>query len=193
MLLPPGCRFYLMRHGQTDDNRRQVRCGGDVDVPLNATGRDQADALGGWLKSAGLGITWIMSSTLQRTDETARRVAAQLGLMSLDCDPRLNERRLGEWNGLPIAATEAWLRAGQTPPGGESAADFRTRIEVWLADTLPRFDQPGLIVASKGVGRVLSEILTGAAGLPMDNASLLHFEGSAAGNRVRRLDGPALR
>lgn len=176
-----------MRHGQTDYNRRHVRCGGDVDIPLDAVGRKQAGDVGCLLKAAQQPVAWIVASMLQRTDETARIVGECLGGVPLSHDPRLNERQLGEWNGLPIDQTEARLRAGDMPPGGESNAVFRARVQSWLGDFLPLLVEPGLVVASKGVGRILGELLLGAAGPAMGNGSLLLFEGTPSGNRVRPL------
>lgn len=182
--LPPGTRFFLLRHGRTDYNRRLVRCGGDIDIPLDEVGRRQAEIAGCLLSNARGSINSIISSCLQRTDETARIVSAHLGHPPIHHDRRLDERHLGAWNGLPIAATETWLKEKRTPPDGESEAIFSARVLSWLNEHLVAPARPGLVVASKGVGRVLLEALTEEAGVAMPNGSLLLIEGSTSGNRV---------
>lgn len=189
MQLPPGTRFFLLRHGRTDYNRRLVRCGGDIDIPLDAVGRRQAEIAGCLLRDAREPINSIVSSCLQRTAETARIVSAHLGQAPIHHDVRLDERHLGEWNGLPIAATSAWLAEKRTPPGGESEAVFSARVLSWLNEHLVTVNRPGLVVASKGVGRVLMEALSGEAGVAMPNGSLLLLEGSASGNRISPFPG----
>ena len=184
IILPSGTRFFLLRHGKTDYNRRMVRCGGDIDIPLDEVGRRQADIAGCLLSNAHEPINAITSSCLLRTDETARIVSAHFGHPPIHHDRRLDERHLGAWNGLSIAATEAWLKEKRTPPGGESEAIFSARVLSWLNEHLLTPAPPELVVASKGVGRVLLEALTEEAGVSMPNGGLLLIEGSTSGNRV---------
>lgn len=180
MLLPAASRFFFLRHGETDYNRRGIRCGGEVDIPLTERGLAQAGEAAVLLSQSGFPLAWVAASPLQRVQQTARIVAAPWGLPVETC-PGLGERRLGAWNGQPVADTEAALRAGETPPGGESAAAFRERILAWLALWQPRFREPGLIVASKGVGRVLGETL-GGQHVPVQNCELMLFEAGADGS-----------
>ena len=84
--------FYLFRHGETDYNKdlRWQGCG--IDMPLNATGISQAEALSERLKPLGLEI--IYSSPLKRALETAQIVATQLKL-KVKIIPDLREGNLG--------------------------------------------------------------------------------------------------
>ena len=70
--------FYLFRHGQTDMNAAGRWQGCGIDLPLNATGREQAAELAAELKSAGLEV--IFSSPLKRAVETAEIVAEALNV-----------------------------------------------------------------------------------------------------------------
>lgn len=90
--------FYVLRHGQTDWNA-QLRLQGSTDIPLNATGREQAARAADIL--AGQGITRIVSSPLSRALETAQIVGARLGL-AVETDARLIERHFGLFEGMTI-------------------------------------------------------------------------------------------
>jgi broad specificity phosphatase PhoE len=132
---PPGAkgaqsrvvtRLLLARHGQTEWNRLG-RWQGQQDLPLNATGREQALALSASLKQEPLAAVY--SSVLQRSVETAHEVAVRHKL-NVCRDARFNEIDLGTWGGLlrkEIAAKdpqllEAWFADPRSvcPPAGES-------------------------------------------------------------------------
>lgn len=185
MRLGIGEFFLFLRHGETDYNRQGIRCGGELDVPLNATGWAQAEKVARQIGDAGFSLRWIVASPLLRVQQTARVVAAYLGL-GVDTYEGLTERRLGAWNGLPVAETEEALKAGRTPPGGEGADEFRARIVGWLHDWHGHWSAPGIVVSSKGVGRVLSEEF-GGKNVKVDNGGLLLFRGGNDGNSVTLL------
>ena len=83
-------RLFVVRHGETAWNV-DTRIQGQLDVPLNDTGRWQAARLAEAL--AGEGIAAIYSSDLQRASETAAALAAATGL-ALVTDAALRERGL---------------------------------------------------------------------------------------------------
>lgn len=171
-------RFLFIRHGETDYNKQGIRCGGEIDISLNKTGLRQAENIASLLGQGIFPLSWIVASELLRVQQTAHIVADRMGLL-VETNADLNERRLGEWNGRRVSATESALRSGETPPGGESAAVFRARILDWFVGWKPRLIQPGLIVASKGVGRVLSEALSRQY-VSVGNCEVLLFEGRDA-------------
>jgi probable phosphoglycerate mutase len=171
-----GHRLAFVRHGATAPNLAQVRCGGDSDPPLAELGREQARAIAAQLAERGLKIGVIVTSDLQRTRETAAIVAAALGGLRVIVEPGFRERLLGEWNGMPIAVTEPWLRARQTPPGGEASEVFAARIARALPRLLPLLPEGPLLVASKGVGRVLGELLDAPGTARLDNAAVVEFD-----------------
>ena len=143
--------LLFARHGATEPNLAGLRCGGDIDPPLTALGRQQAVALAQAVKALAEPPDLIVTSDLQRAQDTAAIVRAALGAVDLVVQPAFRERRLGEWNLQPIAATESLLASGHTPPGGESADDFTERIEAALDALLPLLPRRVLLVASKGV------------------------------------------
>ncbi|MFC3196202.1 histidine phosphatase family protein [Parapedobacter deserti] len=60
--------FYIIRHGQTDFNRKGIVQGRGVDSPLNEMGRKQADAFYKYYKDVS--FDKIYTSTLLRTHQT---------------------------------------------------------------------------------------------------------------------------
>ncbi len=65
--------LYLVRHGETDFNRKRMVQGRGIDAPLNAEGQAQAKALASRAKTMPLDA--IYASTLLRARETASFVA----------------------------------------------------------------------------------------------------------------------
>lgn len=165
---PPLFRapFCFLRHGETEPNRLGLVTGA-TDVPLNATGMQQAQAAARLL--AGLGVDAIHASPLRRAQETARIVALELGL-AITVVPQIAERNWGELEGRPRA-----LRVrGVTPPGAETPEAFMRRTLAGLA-TVPDGRLP-LIVAHSGTFRVLCAHLDIAAPEhPVGNSLPLRF------------------
>lgn len=169
--------LILVRHGATEPNLAGLRCGGDLDVPLTALGRQQATQVALRIRDLGLPVGVIVASALLRTRETADIIGRLLDGVEVVIEPAFAERRLGDWNMRSREETEVALIAGATPPGGESNADFIERIANATEDLLmPRIAQRPLLVGSIGVARVLRELL----GLPgrgtMTNGELMQFD-----------------
>lgn len=150
-------RICLIRHGETDWNAEQ-RLQGWTDIPLNATGEAQAQAVAREL--ADTAFDAIYSSPLQRALRTAEAVAAGRPITQ---EPRLRERHLGDLQGLTrgeiaarFPAVQAELNArspGYQPPGGESLEDFAARVHGVLKSLRQRHHggQQLLLVAHGGV------------------------------------------
>lgn len=114
------------RHGLTDDNLAG-RVQGQVDIPLNQTGRRQAAAAARGLAQLAPGR--IVASPLSRAQATAVALAGLTGL-PVETDEDLRERAFGAWEGLTREEIEArWpqeyrrWRAGADPVG----VDVETR------------------------------------------------------------------
>jgi broad specificity phosphatase PhoE len=128
--------LVAIRHGQTDWNVEQ-RFQGHLDIPLNAAGYSQAEALR--LRLAAFRFDAAYSSPLRRALATAQIIASDLPVL---IDTRLIEIHHGCWQGRTkqdIAERwphewDQWNREPQrfTPSGGETAACIRARIEDFL-------------------------------------------------------------
>jgi 2,3-bisphosphoglycerate-dependent phosphoglycerate mutase len=135
-------RLVLIRHGQSLWNL-QNRFTGWVDVPLTATGEDEARRAGELLKGATFDVAY--TSALSRAQETLRLIIETSGMtVPVIRDAALNERDYGDLAGLDKAATaerygaeqvHVWRRSFDVaPPGGESLKDTAAR-------TLPFFER----------------------------------------------------
>lgn len=176
--------LYFVRHGVTEPNFRGYRCGGDLDMPLMDIGCDQAYLLAKQIERMKLGIGVIVAGSLLRTRQTASIISGVLGEVPVVVEPLINERRLGDWNNRPIAETEAQLAAKVTPPGGESEAQFESRIADALLQVAPYFDRRPLLVSSRGVGRVLHGLLGGEGRMQVANGEIVEFAVEPAGGRA---------
>ena len=79
--------IILVRHGQTEYNV-QERLQGQIDIPLNDNGMQQANALAEYLKDAKIDV--VITSPLQRANVTGVAVAKRHNL-DVTTDPRLME------------------------------------------------------------------------------------------------------
>jgi broad specificity phosphatase PhoE len=128
--------LVLIRHGQTDWNVEE-RFQGQLDIPLNAAGYGQAEALN--RQFAGMQFDAAYSSPLRRAIDTARIIAGR----PIQPDSRLAEIHHGSWQGRTkqeIAAQwpDQWEKWSKDPvrftaPGGESAASLRNRVQDFLS------------------------------------------------------------
>lgn len=168
--LPDDITLYVIRHGETDWNA-ELRYQGQADIPLNDTGRRQAQRNGEAL--AGLGPNPakldFVASPLIRARETMEIVRAALALPREDyrLDPLLKELSYGDWQGvlqsdLPSRDPEGVAARAKDPfvwrpKGGESYADLVKRTQAWL-ETVNR---DSVVAAHGGTLRCLHALLLG--------------------------------
>lgn len=122
----------LLRHGRSTANTAATLAGRMPGVGLDETGIAQAQALVDRLGM--LPIAAIVSSPLQRCQETVSMLATSLGLEPT-LDPRLLEVDYGEWTGRSLAELvrePMWKVVQRHPsaaifPGGEGLADVQAR------------------------------------------------------------------
>jgi 2,3-bisphosphoglycerate-dependent phosphoglycerate mutase len=94
-------QLVLIRHGESTANRDNVYTGWS-DVPLTATGRQEAKAIGAKLATLGIDFKACHTSVLQRAIMTSYLVLDQLHLNDIPLFKtwRLNERHYGALRGL---------------------------------------------------------------------------------------------
>ena len=90
-------RLFLIRHGETDHNKRGLALG-RADVPLNAHGQNQVRKLAS--ATAREPLTTVYSSPLRRALDTATAIADPRGL-PVQVQESLVEMDIGEAEGLP--------------------------------------------------------------------------------------------
>ncbi|MCS6938882.1 MAG: histidine phosphatase family protein [Roseiflexus sp.] len=145
--------FYIIRHGQTDWNL-QGRWQGKADIPLNDTGRAQAQRLAGHLHRRRIRFDAIYSSDLLRAWETATLIADRLNLIPAPL-PALREIDVGAWSGLTRDEVitqyhDLWerLHSGEDVPRGGSGETFGQLYDrvVGAVEHLVR-ERPGQTIA----------------------------------------------
>lgn len=179
-------RFCFIRHGETDWNVA-LRMQGHVDIPLNATGLAQAEALGRRFASSTIMADALYCSDLGRARQTAQPVAEALGL-PISTTAQLRERNFGCCEGLVFDEIVARFPAeaaaikrrdpDHVPAGGESRRQHHARIHACVNDLAARHSAQTLIVVTHG--GVLDVVYRLACGLaieaprtyPIANASL---------------------
>ena len=165
-------RLFLVRHGETEYNRRGLALGRD-DVPLNERGVWQARRTGEAL--AGEPLAAVYSSPLKRALATAEQVAAPHGL-AVQVEERLIEMEIGEAEGLTFAEVrerhpgllEAWMGAdgpSQPMPGGERLLDVDERAWAAVGDLAAGHGSEAVAVVAHNF--VILSILTHALGVPL--------------------------
>lgn len=129
-------RFFLVRHGRTAGNAQRYL--GWSDEPLDETGHREAATVRAVLEREP--ISAIYASPFARTMDTARPLAAALGLEVVPRDS-LREINFGRYQGLSKIDHPLKVRFdyATTPiPGGESLADVAQRSMAFMEDIAPR-------------------------------------------------------
>ena len=171
--LPPagsGPRLLLVRHGETDWNR-QGRFQGQIDIPLNANGRSQAEAAGRFLASVPIQRAW--SSAMARPRQTAEAILRAHPGVPMVTTTGLLEIGHGLWEGrLESEIAEGWpqlladwKRAPETVqmPQGETIQQVWDRsLLTWqrIAACLAA-GETGLVVAHDAVNKTILCALLG--------------------------------
>ena len=126
--------LWLVRHGETEWSRWGAHTG-RTDIPLTAAGRDNAAAVGRYLKLRQFAL--VLVSPLRRARETCRLAGYENALI----DPDLSEWDYGDYEGLSTAQIQAerpgWSLWTDGVPNGETAAQVATRAERVIARALP--------------------------------------------------------
>jgi len=156
--------LYLIRHGQTDWNIEQ-RWQGQSDIPLNATGPQQAARVAAELVTVNFSA--IYSSDLIRAYETALALS-RINRLPIQREPRLREIHQGEWQGLrEIDIQSRYGNAFQerkqqplhiAPPGGETVVQVRDRVVSAVNDICIMHPDERVALVSHGFALALIQV-----------------------------------
>jgi 2,3-bisphosphoglycerate-dependent phosphoglycerate mutase len=184
-------RLVLLRHGQTDYNKKRLMTG-IADVPLNDVGIAQAAEAG--RRFAHIRFDTVYSSTLSRAFNTAalslkaagtqEHLKDAAGVYRIMQSRAIVEIDVGDFSGRchkTDPEIRAWVRDFDKPmPNGESDAMALARVQRFFNDEiLPRLKngETVLVVAHAGIVRTFDYVL-GLAAIPA--------EGVAMGSSKRR-------
>lgn len=163
--------MILIRHGETDWNR-ELRFQGQVDVPLNAIGFEQARRVAERLAQES--VQQLVCSDLLRTRQTAAASEQRLELAAV-CDAALREQNFGVVDGMRVedikvlhpSAWQSWTAfdADFAFDGGESTRSFHARVMAALRRLAAGRQGQRLLVVTHG--GVLDMVYRSALGLPL--------------------------
>lgn len=175
----------LVRHGRTAANASGTLAGWTPGIGLDDTGREQAQAVSARIAAAGLTVARIVTSPLQRCQETAATIAqtAAPGI-PVGTDERLGECRYGSWTGRKLGELlkeDLWRTVQDQPSAvrfpdgedfpGESMAGMQSRalavireVDAQVAEELGK----DAIWVAVSHGDVIKAILADAAGAHLD-------------------------
>jgi len=155
-------KIILVRHGETDWNKHEV-FRGQIDIPLNQNGLNQARALGDVLKEQELDA--IYSSPLSRAVQTSKEIA-KFHNLNINVENGFIDLNYGEWQGVSheevkVQYPELYKKWHEQPhllrfPNGESLDDIRERSMNALKSIIARNpDDTIVIVAHRVVNKVM--------------------------------------
>lgn len=169
----------LVRHGRSTANAEGVLAGWSPGVALDETGRAQATALAARL--AALPLAAVVSSPLQRCQETVGPLLATRPELPLHTDERVGECHYGDWTGRKIgelADEPLWATVQRHPsaavfPGaeGESLRAMQARAVDAVRDWNERIQAehgPDALYVVCSHGDVIKALAADALGLHLD-------------------------
>jgi probable phosphoglycerate mutase len=180
-------RLIAVRHGETAWNV-EARLQGQLDIPLNERGHEQARRTARWLAEDGADV--VVSSDLARAQATAHAIAS-FNRIPLELDAGLRERSFGSFQGMThLEVAERWPEQSQrwksrdpefAPGDGESLTVFYARcVEATLRIAERHAGRTVVLVAHGGV---LDCLYRAAARVPLDAPRLWQLD-NAAINRL---------
>ena len=161
-----GGRILLLRHGETDWNR-QSRFQGQIDVPLNATGRRQAQQAAAFLRHSP--IRWAYASPMARPRDTAELVLTHHdGVPLVDCEGlleighglwegKLEQEIQSQWPQLLAMWKTAPHRVAMPGPGGETIQQVSQRAVAAVERIAHKLEEgdTALVVAHDAVNKAI--------------------------------------
>lgn len=180
----PLTTLILVRHGRTPLTEAHKISGGMGDDPsLSELGRQDAEAVATLVSGFGQQSTFahiptptaVVSSPMNRTAQTAKAIAAKLGL-SVELEENLREISFGDWDGhtneqvaeLWPDVFEAWRGSWElSPPNGESLKNFDARIRKARESMLSKYAGQTVVVVAHVMpirGFITLSLEAGAAG-----------------------------
>ncbi|KAJ8002760.1 hypothetical protein DPEC_G00162290 [Dallia pectoralis] len=129
----------IVRHGETEWNKKGLIQGQAIDSSLSDIGMQQAEAAGKYLKDVK--FTNVFVSDMARARQTCEAIVkhnSSCSGLEIVTDSLLKERSFGSAEGdlvvdmknTAAAAGQSWLDF--TPPGGETIEQMKTRIKTFL-------------------------------------------------------------
>lgn len=143
-------KIYLFRHGETQANVDELIYG-ITNVPLNETGKKQAEKTGKMLLNKG--INRIYSSYLDRALDTAKIIAEEIGVKDVIVVNDLRETDFGDLEGT-VAPLKDRDKKGYIDdveyPNGETRYEARKRFSDAVLDICKNDKNDVIAIAAHG-------------------------------------------
>jgi probable phosphomutase (TIGR03848 family) len=172
----------LVRHGLTATTGH-VLTGWTPGIPLDDRGKAQAAALAARL--APLPLDAIVSSPLERCQQTAAAIAATRDGQQVSTDDRVGECRYGDWTGRPLkklTAEPLWRVVQAHPsavtfpgPEGESMPDMQHRAVAAVREWNARLGKDATYLICSH-GDVIKAIVADSLGLHLDQCQRIQAD-----------------
>ena len=172
----------LVRHGLTATTGH-VLTGWTPGIPLDDRGQAQAAALAARL--APLPLDAIVSSPLERCQQTAAAIAATRDGQQVITEDRVGECRYGDWTGQPLKKLmreQLWRVVQAHPsavtfpgPGGESMPDMQHRAVAAVRDWNARLGKNATYLICSH-GDVIKAIVADSLGLHLDQCQRIQAD-----------------
>ena len=156
--------ILFVRHGRTDYNNKILLSGGDLDIPINDLGKEQAIRTAELLKNVK--IDKIYCSPLLRARQTCEEILKYHKNVELKYDDRLKEMFFGELNGVCSIGLDKLLWNVNSDvsnyKGVESVKQLYERVKSFIDSIKSEAKNSNiLLISHNGVGRVLKCIFYG--------------------------------
>lgn len=147
-------KFYIVRHGETDMNRREC-LQGHINCELNEKGIKEAQASYELFKSAGISFDSVYSSPLKRAMQTAEIIS---GGGDIKPEPLIIEMHFGRYEGMPYKEIDEAMWAfihdpeNVPPPQGvEETASLNERTGRFIEKLLKDGKETSTLIVTHGI------------------------------------------
>ena len=172
---------FIIRHGETDNNKFHLLQGRGIDASINSKGQAQAQAVAEALEK--FPITKVVTSSLIRTKETAQPLV-DLKEPVVESYSDLDEMGFGKWEGTNfydnkeeiLALQQRWNEGevNAEVPGGESPQQVYDRAAKKVVEVLENSDDE--YIAFYVHGRLIRILLAGLLGIGLKNMQQIKHE-----------------
>jgi probable phosphoglycerate mutase len=189
-------RLIAVRHGETAWNV-EARLQGQLDIPLNERGHEQARRTAHWLAEDAPEV--VVSSDLARAQATAHAIAS-FNRVPLELEAGLRERSFGRFQGMThLEVTERWPEQSKrwksrdpefAPGDGESLSVFYARcVEATLRIAERHAGRTVVLVAHGGV---MDCLYRAATRVPLDAPRIWQLDNAAINRLLHTSSGLTL-
>ncbi len=182
---PANNTYFVMRHGQADNNVQNVMSS-RADNPHQLTELGKQQVLEGsraFKKMLGdKKVDYVFVSPFLRTQQTSQIVARELGIVQeqVITEIRLSEWNTGVWNNKSIIEFKKYfdhglIRFNKAPDGGESYVDITRRVGSFLYELEAKYKGKNILLITHESPSFL--LLVVAKGADIDESAQMDVDG----------------